>query len=105
MHYTHDILLKKRSSDEGKTFNSQFMQPFHRDVWFALLVTLVVISVSTFALNILVHMDTKIRMAKEQRKSLVLSIACGLHGVVCFSKVLKLSPEAYQVLRSKVNKP
>ena len=53
MHYTHDILLKKRSSDEGKTFNTQFMQPFHRDVWFALLVTLVVISVSTFALNYL----------------------------------------------------
>ena len=51
MHYTDDILLKKRSSDEGDTFNTQFMQPFHEEVWLATLVTLVVISVSTFALN------------------------------------------------------
>ena len=51
MHYTDDILLKKRSSDEGKTFNTQFMQPFQGDVWLATLVTLVVISVSTFAFN------------------------------------------------------
>ena len=51
MHYTDDILLKKRSSDEGKSFNTQFMQPFHDDVWLATLVTLVLISVSTFALN------------------------------------------------------
>ena len=51
MHYTDDILLKKRSSDEGKTFNTQFMRPFQDDVWLATLVTLVVISVSTFALN------------------------------------------------------
>ena len=51
MHYTDDILLKKRPSDEGKTFNTQFMQPFQGDVWLATLVTLVVISVSTFALN------------------------------------------------------
>ncbi|KAK2559931.1 Glutamate receptor 4 [Acropora cervicornis] len=51
MHYTDDILLKKRSSDEGGTFNTQFMQPFHEEVWLATLVTLVGISVSTFALN------------------------------------------------------
>ena len=51
MQYTDDILLKKRSSDEGETFNTQFMQPFHRDVWLATLVILVVISVSTFVLN------------------------------------------------------
>ncbi|XP_015753332.1 PREDICTED: glutamate receptor 2-like isoform X2 [Acropora digitifera] len=51
MHYTDDILLKKRSSDEGKTFNTQFMQPFEDDVWLATLVTLVLISVSFFALN------------------------------------------------------
>ncbi|KAK2560025.1 Glutamate receptor ionotropic [Acropora cervicornis] len=51
MHYTDDILLKKRSSDEGKSFNTQFMQPFQDDVWLATLVTLVLISVSTFALN------------------------------------------------------
>ena len=49
-------------------------------------------------------MDTKMRMAKEHRKTLVSSIACGLHGVVCSSKVLKPSLEAYQVLRSKINK-
>ena len=49
-------------------------------------------------------MDTKIRMAKGRHKTSVSSIACGLHGVVCFSKVLKPSPEAYQVLPSKVNK-
>ena len=54
--------------------------------------------------TILVHMDTKIRMAKGRHKTSVSSIACGLHGVVCFSKVLKPSPEAYQVLRSKTNK-
>ena len=51
MHYTDDILLKKRSSDEGKTFNTQFTQPFQDDVWLATLVALVVISVSTFTLN------------------------------------------------------
>ena len=51
MHYTDDILLKKRSSNEGKTFNTQFMQPFENDVWLATLVTLVLISVSFFALN------------------------------------------------------
>ena len=51
MHFTDDILLKRRTSDEGKIFNAQFMQPFHDDVWLATLVTLVVISVSTFALN------------------------------------------------------
>ena len=51
MHYTDDILLKKRSSDEGDTFNTQFMLPFHEEVWLATLITLVVISVSTFALN------------------------------------------------------
>ena len=51
MHYTDDILLKKRPSGEGKTFNTQFMQPFQDDVWLATLVALVVISVSTFALN------------------------------------------------------
>ncbi|XP_067046387.1 glutamate receptor 4-like isoform X2 [Acropora muricata] len=51
MHYTDDILLKKRSSDEENIFHTQFMQPFHDDVWLATLVTLVFISVSTFALN------------------------------------------------------
>ena len=51
MHYTDDILLKKRSSVEEKTFNTQFMQPFQDDVWLATLVALVLISVSTFALN------------------------------------------------------
>ena len=51
MYYTDDILLKKRSSDEGQIFNAQFMQPFHEVVWLATLVTVVVISVSTFALN------------------------------------------------------
>ena len=51
MHYTDDILLKRRSSDEDNTFDTQFLQPFHSDVWLALLVTLVVISVSTFILN------------------------------------------------------
>ncbi|XP_067047695.1 glutamate receptor 2-like [Acropora muricata] len=51
MHYTDDILLKRRSSDEDNTFDTQFLQPFHSDVWFATLVTLVGISVLTFALN------------------------------------------------------
>ena len=51
MHYTDDILLKRRSSNEDTTFNAQFMHPFHDDVWVATLVTLMVISVSTFALN------------------------------------------------------
>ena len=51
MHYTDDILLKKRSASEEKKFNTQFMQPFQDDVWIATLVTLVLISVSTFALN------------------------------------------------------
>ena len=51
MHYTDDILLKKQSSDEGKTFNAHFMQPFHDDVWLAILATVMVISVSTFVLN------------------------------------------------------
>ncbi|XP_067046394.1 glutamate receptor 2-like isoform X1 [Acropora muricata] len=51
MHYTDDILLKKRSASEEKFFNTQFMQPFQDDVWIATLVTLVLISVSTFALN------------------------------------------------------
>ena len=51
MHFTDDFLLKRQSSDEGKTFNAQFMQPFQEDVWLAILVTVVVISVSTFVLN------------------------------------------------------
>ena len=51
MHYTDVFLLKRQSSDEGKTFNAQFMQPFQEDFWVAIFVTVVVISVSTFVLN------------------------------------------------------
>ena len=51
MHYTDDFLLKRQSSEKGKSFNAQFMQPFQEDVWLAIFLTVVVISVSTFALN------------------------------------------------------
>lgn len=47
---TEDVLLKKSSS--GETVDLlQFMNPFHSDVWFAILVTLLVVSVTVFILN------------------------------------------------------
>ena len=51
MYYTDEILLKKTSSKEGTAALMQFMNPFHHDVWFATLVTLVVISVAVFVIN------------------------------------------------------
>lgn len=45
------MLLKKTSSKEGAATLMQFMNPFQNNVWFATLVTLVVISVAVFVIN------------------------------------------------------
>ena len=50
MFTTEDVILKKSSS--GETVDLlQFMNPFHSDVWFAKLATLLVVSVALFILN------------------------------------------------------
>ena len=51
MYYTEDMLLKKTSFNNGSIDFLQFMNPFHNDVWFATLATMVVISVSIFVIN------------------------------------------------------
>ena len=51
MYYTEDMLLKKTSFNNGSTDFLQFLNPFHNDVWFATLATMVVISVSIFVIN------------------------------------------------------
>ena len=45
------MLLKKTSFNNGSIDFLKFLNPFHSDVWFATLATLVVISVSTFVIN------------------------------------------------------
>ena len=50
MFYTEDILLKKTSSKETIDL-FQFLNPFHPYVWFALLTTLVTMSVAVFVIN------------------------------------------------------
>ena len=51
MYFTDDMLLKKTSFKEGTAALMQFMNPFQNNVWFATLVTLVVISVAVFVIN------------------------------------------------------
>ena len=51
MYFTDDMLLKKTSSKEGTAVLMQFMNPFPNNVWFATLVTLVVVSVTVFVIN------------------------------------------------------
>ena len=51
MYFTEDMLLKKTSFNNGSIDFLKFLNPFHGDVWFASLATLVVISVSTFVIN------------------------------------------------------
>ena len=51
MYYTEDMLLKKTSFNNGSNDFLQFLNPFHNDVWFATLATMVVISVSIFVIN------------------------------------------------------
>ena len=51
MYFTEDMLLKKTSFNNGSTDFLKFLNPFHSDVWFVTLATLVVISVSTFVIN------------------------------------------------------
>ena len=53
MYFTEDMLLKKTSFNNGSIDFLKFLNPFHSDVWFATLATLVVISVSTFVINYL----------------------------------------------------
>ena len=50
IHYTEEMLIKKTSSHETIDL-LQFMNPFHAHVWFATLVTLVVISVAGSVIN------------------------------------------------------
>ena len=52
MFYTEDILLKKQSSKE-KTDLLQFLHPFHNQVWYCTLATLVIVSISVFVVNYL----------------------------------------------------
>ena len=52
MYYTDEMLLKKIVHSEQVHF-LQFMNPFHSHVWFAKLVTLVLISLSVFVINYL----------------------------------------------------
>ena len=51
MYYTEDILMKKTSSKNEGINLLQFMNPFHRNVWFATLVSLGVTSVAVFVIN------------------------------------------------------
>ena len=51
MYYTEEMLLKKSSSNNGTIDYLQFMKPFHNNVWFATLASVVVISVAMFVLN------------------------------------------------------
>ena len=51
MYYTEDILMKKPSSKNGEIDLLQFMNPFHRNVWFATLASLVTISIAVFVIN------------------------------------------------------
>ena len=51
MYFTEDMLLKKTSFNNGSIDFLKFLNPFHSDVWFVTLATLVVISVSTFVIN------------------------------------------------------
>ena len=52
MFTTEDVILKKSSS--GETVDLlQFMNPFHSDVWLAMLATLLVVSAAVFILNYL----------------------------------------------------
>ena len=51
MYFTEDMLLKKTSFNNGSIDFVKFLNPFHSDVWFVTLATLVVISVSTFVIN------------------------------------------------------
>ena len=51
MYYTEDILMKKTSSKNEGINLLQFMHPFHRNVWFATLISLVVTSVAVFVIN------------------------------------------------------
>ena len=53
MYFTEDMLLKKTSFNNGSIDFLKFLNPFHSDVWFASLATLVVISFSTFVINYL----------------------------------------------------
>ncbi|CAH3015262.1 unnamed protein product, partial [Porites evermanni] len=53
MYFTEDMLLKKTSFNNGSIDFLKFLNPFHSDVWFASLATLVVISVSNFVINYL----------------------------------------------------
>ncbi|KAK2553030.1 Glutamate receptor ionotropic [Acropora cervicornis] len=50
MFTTEDVILKKSSFEETVDL-LQFMNPFHSEVWFAKLVTLLIVSVAVFILN------------------------------------------------------
>ena len=50
MFTTEDVILKKSSFEETVGF-LQFMNPFHLEVWLAILVALLVVSVAVFILN------------------------------------------------------
>jgi len=50
MFYTEDILLKKLSSKE-KSDLLQFLNPFHNQVWYCTLATLVIVSIAVFMIN------------------------------------------------------
>ena len=51
MYYAEDILLKKTSSKNAGIDLLQFMNPFHSNVWYATLASLVVISVALYVIN------------------------------------------------------
>ena len=50
MFTTEDVILKKSSSGETVDY-LQFTNPLHSEVWFAMLATLLVVSVAVFILN------------------------------------------------------
>ena len=51
MYYTEEMLLKKAPSDSGRIDYLQFLNPFHNNVWFATLASMVFISVAVFVIN------------------------------------------------------
>lgn len=50
MFYMNEMLMKKTSSKEDMDL-LQFMSPFHNNIWFCTLATLVIISVAVFGMN------------------------------------------------------
>lgn len=101
MFCTDDILLKRPSS-HGKYDLLQFMNPFHNEVWFCTLATLVVISVAVFFINYYSPYGYKDENGRgtSQEFSYFNSV-CGSLWLVCCNKEVITRPGICQVLKSE----